>query len=151
MSNDSGNAFCIAVISVHGVADQKPHETARAIADVLSRVEGRHGGRYQAFQENHVRVPVRRVARSRGETFAEIPDGQPVRPSLFDVRQAVEVQHLVDMSKGEYHEPQELADVLAHEYMKQQLSTYTPDVADYWDRMAPDAIGAVLDQIISQS
>src|SRR5262245_65835636 len=47
----------IAVVVVHGVADQQPHESARAIAAMLSsRNDGQH--RYATFTEQDIRIDV---------------------------------------------------------------------------------------------
>jgi hypothetical protein len=46
----------VAVVAIHGVADQKPHSSAEMIADVLVRT-----GRYRAFSATAIRIPVGRV------------------------------------------------------------------------------------------
>src|SRR5947208_10358294 len=51
----------VAVIAVHGVADQRPNETSRAIADLLANLETSGGPVYGPFVEQRIDVPVRRV------------------------------------------------------------------------------------------
>lgn len=48
----------IAVIAVHGIGDQPPRSSARAIADLLLRLRGRDNSRYTTFSEKPIRVPV---------------------------------------------------------------------------------------------
>lgn len=49
----------IAVIAVHGIGDQRPKSSARAIADLLLRLRGDGNSRYTTFSEKQIRVPVR--------------------------------------------------------------------------------------------
>ena len=53
----------IAVIAVHGVADQVPNETARSVADLLLGVKQSPGGtvQYGHFVETPLRIEVRRL------------------------------------------------------------------------------------------
>src|SRR5438552_12487268 len=87
----------VAVIAVHGVADQKPRETARTIADVLSRV-GDADGRslYGAFEEVDVRVPVRSATAgpARRQTT-------PTRDSLFAMKQGQVIRDAVTAAGAE--------------------------------------------------
>ena len=46
----------VAVVAIHGVADQRPHSSAEMIADVLVRT-----GRYRPFSAADVRIPVSAV------------------------------------------------------------------------------------------
>ncbi|MEQ1910840.1 MAG: hypothetical protein ABMA15_18610, partial [Vicinamibacterales bacterium] len=48
----------IAVIAVHGVADQQPCETVAAVSDLLRR----HGGDYTWLDQSDLRVPVRPIS-----------------------------------------------------------------------------------------
>src|SRR5437660_8837101 len=50
----------IAVVAVHGVADQQPGETARSVCNILQRLESSAGTRcYGEFEERQVRIGVR--------------------------------------------------------------------------------------------
>jgi hypothetical protein len=76
----------IAVIAVHGVADQAPKETARSVADLLLGVKQAPGGpvQYGHFVETPLRIEVRRLEpmseaqpeRAEGAQFAR-PDLPP--------------------------------------------------------------------------
>ena len=66
----------IAVIAIHGVADQKPLETARTAADMLARAaasaatlgdQDRKTGTYQAFEEHALRIRVRPTGVTKDE------------------------------------------------------------------------------------
>ena len=61
----------IAVIAVHGVADQRPDETVRAIGDLLANLETAGGAAYGPFVEQHIDIPVRRVDVPREANAAE--------------------------------------------------------------------------------
>ena len=60
----------IAVVVVHGVADQQPHDSARAIAGLLS---SRNMGerRYTTFTEDDIRIDVEVPLQSRPKTAAK--------------------------------------------------------------------------------
>lgn len=49
----------VAVIAVHGVADQAPHASARQIANLLANLDDNGSACYAPFAEETVRVPVR--------------------------------------------------------------------------------------------
>ena len=51
----------VAVIAVHGVADQQPGATGTAIADLLENLDTREGRAYGPFVERRIAIPVRRV------------------------------------------------------------------------------------------
>ena len=51
----------VAVVAIHGVADQRPHSSAEMIADVLVRT-----GRYLPFRGSDIRIPVARVPTGDG-------------------------------------------------------------------------------------
>lgn len=139
MSDDTPNRpRCVAVVAVHGVADQQPNATARVIADLLSRVTGETGGRYRAFEETDLRLPVRPVvtrAVDAARAGASVgPDASPAPPpaaSLFAMSQSTQqIRATVPESQGAKREPPDLADTLAHNYMTELLSAYRPDVKD---------------------
>ena len=51
----------VAVIAVHGVADQPPDSTVRTIADLLANLATPEGVAYAPFTEQRIDIPVRRV------------------------------------------------------------------------------------------
>ena len=51
----------VAVIAVHGVADQPPTATVHAIGDLLANLETGAGAAYGPFEEERIDIPVRRV------------------------------------------------------------------------------------------
>jgi hypothetical protein len=51
----------VAVIAVHGVADQAPNVSARQMANLLGRLEADAAPPYRAFQEETIRLPVGRL------------------------------------------------------------------------------------------
>jgi hypothetical protein len=61
MTHDSPSRPRIAVIGVHGVADQLPASTARTIAGLLTRLvpaaNGKDGRGCSAFEEQPLRIP----------------------------------------------------------------------------------------------
>jgi hypothetical protein len=118
-ASNANAARHIAVIAVHGVADQKPRETARTIADVLSRVEDAQGHSvYGAFEEVEIRVPVRAVALAGAGAAAQ---AAPAASSLFEMKQSKAIREAVTTSAAEPPD---------HKYTREQLSRYVPDVKD---------------------
>jgi hypothetical protein len=102
----------IAVIAIHGVADQKPDETARAAANMLLRakvveptveprkVEGHGGevqrpaGTYQGFLESELLIPVRAVRTKDAEELSRfglesegVASGAHPSQSMFAMQQ----------------------------------------------------------------
>lgn len=51
----------VAVIGVHGVADQKPGETARAVARTLQAESAATGSTYEGFVEERLSLPVKKL------------------------------------------------------------------------------------------
>ncbi len=122
----------VAVVAVHGVADQKPNETARAIADLLARVDG-EGGSYRTFEETDIRLPVHEVKITSLATHAPDPsaasDSRVVpqaRPSLFALRQSLPIEREAEGA----HVAAEGVERLAHTFMARQLAAYRPDTKD---------------------
>ena len=73
----------VAVIVVHGVADQAPFESVRQVASLLANVDDNHEPAYTPFTEHPIRVPVRRVVPPKGTSthsffFASKTNGIPV-------------------------------------------------------------------------
>ena len=58
----------VAVIVVHGVADQAPNESARAIAALLSSQNSPTRQKYKIFEEDDIRIDVTEPQSSGGET-----------------------------------------------------------------------------------
>jgi hypothetical protein len=56
------------VIVVHGVADQAPNESARAIAALLSSQNSPTRQKYKIFEEDEIRIDVTAPQSSGGET-----------------------------------------------------------------------------------
>ncbi len=89
----------VAVIAVHGVADQKPGETARAVARLLQGTDG--GRRYAPFRAHHIQVaqsPPRLARRvtggdgalacgQQGMAVRQARQGRPVATEFKDVDQ----------------------------------------------------------------
>jgi hypothetical protein len=48
----------IAVIVVHGVSDQQPHDSARSIANILLQTKPEEKPQYSAWEEQSLRIPV---------------------------------------------------------------------------------------------
>jgi len=65
----------VAVVVVHGVADQQPSESARQIANLLTDLCPI--GTYSTFQEEKIRIPLEPV---------EVPAAEPIRRSPFEER-----------------------------------------------------------------
>jgi len=149
----------IAIIAIHGVADQKPDETARRISDLLLGLK-RGNALYQAFNRLDLRVPVREVAFARVPAREETPlaaafrmdpraqclkyvhsrpPGQSIRAALIDMCP-------VETGAQELPAPSEDgAYSLDHAFMREQLSEYTPrDRERLYDtvRLSGSRIGA---------
>jgi hypothetical protein len=122
----------VAVIAVHGVADQKPYETARAAADLLAHAEAfsqvkprdtlgqdadekMRTGRYQAFEESDLRILVKRL-------LPVEPD--EARPHTF-FSWLQQSQAAASPIKGESP-----ADDLSYDYMREQLRKHVLDEKD---------------------
>ena len=61
----------VAVIAVHGVADQPPTATVHAIGDLLANLDSGAGPAYGPFEEERIDIPVRRVDVPRESNAAE--------------------------------------------------------------------------------
>lgn len=77
----------VAVIAVHGVADQQPGQTNRAIANLLSNVNDGDAPAYEAFQVRPLQIPVRPVpvpdrARHEAQSFGEFAASERRRMTL---------------------------------------------------------------------
>src|SRR5947209_7914441 len=82
--SSSGQHRRVAVIAIHGVADQKPHETARSIVRLLQNLRSE---KYSTFRERTLSVPVRQLSPSdppRG------PSGRRMMGGTFHTNTAYE-------------------------------------------------------------
>ncbi|HEV7501750.1 MAG TPA: hypothetical protein VGQ33_17160, partial [Vicinamibacteria bacterium] len=115
----------IAVVAVHGVADQRPSESARQIASLLTDLCPL--GTYSTFVEEGIRVPVEPL---RVRTAAPIAAGPPAAglPRLFEERNPdVLARHHDEPAAAEGQRPTESEppppDVA---FMADQLREYDP-------------------------
>src|SRR5260370_37104912 len=101
----------VAVIAVHGVADQQPFDSARKVAALLTDLD--QNRKYPAFAEHKVQIPRAdlQVESSGKETKAAIKD----RPNYIDhhLRKGAPAEDNVDVS---------------YELMRNQLVCYEPYV-----------------------
>jgi hypothetical protein len=90
----------IAVIAVHGVSDQAPNSTARAIADLLLRDGNTTTQTYDNFRETGVRIPVTPTQVSTPSPFE--CEHQPIQPrtnKILDLNERGEwLTYLLDAS-----------------------------------------------------
>ncbi|HKN65164.1 MAG TPA: hypothetical protein VJW73_02750 [Gemmatimonadaceae bacterium] len=126
----------IAVIAVHGVADQKPGETAAAVAGLLLSLDpskradndphrhdplksaplGAPAGSYAGFEESFCRMPLRPLSVKEVET--------PMRRSIsFDERRGY-IASLRTSRSGNTEPSAEERDRVSLEYLREQLSDY---------------------------
>lgn len=127
----------IAVVAVHGVADQQPRESAGAIANLLLGIW--RGGKsvYTSFREVPVRIPTRpvQVRETRGE-----PAGQPTGTFGMEERAHYLKQQHQDapatapaaVETEPQAEARREADYLRdHDFMRAQLEAYEPSDVPY--------------------
>ena len=69
----------VAVIAVHGVADQKPGESARSVARLLAGIDREGLPRYEILEEETFHLPVRPLWERRQEQAVDVPFAR-VRP-----------------------------------------------------------------------
>lgn len=137
------NSPRVAVIAVHGVADQEPCVSARAAADLLAHAqtvssqvipreqvgadddEGIKPGRYQAFEESELRILVNRVLPSGEELSLSGSRFPEARPRAFSWRQ--QSQAAASQIDGQAYRDE---DDLSHEYMVEQLSQHVVAESD---------------------
>src|SRR6266545_3751000 len=131
----------VAIIAIHGVADQKPNDTARRICDLLLGHKRDHVA-YEAFNQTDVRIPVRKVALDRLP-----PDPQWTLSNAFrvDARPrcmkkvhrrspgqsiSAALAEICPMEVGGPVSANEAGPSLDHAYMCEQLSKYEPGEKD---------------------
>jgi hypothetical protein len=73
----------IAVVAVHGVADQKPGESARAIAQMLLGLRQRLNTRFTSFREFGIALPNRRVEIEEAPPGSRRRKRSDVRPEFI--------------------------------------------------------------------
>jgi hypothetical protein len=81
----------IAIVAVHRVADQQPHESAGAIANLLLRIRRKGASAYTSFRELPLRIPTAPVRLREGEGPAEAPRpgfSMEERPAYLRARMA---------------------------------------------------------------
>jgi hypothetical protein len=117
----------VAVVAVHGVADQAPSSTARFVADLLARNRRGGSGAYQAFQETTIRIPVDAVA-SAHRTAAQ-PSLTALSQDAPTAKVVATLQSQVKDTASETDAAQQSKDA-AHAYMTEQLAQYTPEGPD---------------------
>lgn len=96
----------VAIIAVHGVADQPPLASARSIAGMLLRLRRRTGGpnceplqQYTSAKEASIRIPTSPVQVSRrpaSESPAWGPDHEFMREQLIDYQSDCEPYETID-------------------------------------------------------
>jgi hypothetical protein len=75
----------VAVVVVHGVADQQPSDSARQIADLLTHLCP--FGTYSTFQEEKIRIPLEPVIKPGDESIGPVkPGGSPFEERNDDAR-----------------------------------------------------------------
>lgn len=119
------DAPSIAVVAVHGVADQRPGESARAIADLLTRY-GPPASRYGQFQETTLRIPTAPVVVSAPQEELGPTQESPHPYSAFDAVFDDRPRHVRELlrkakAKGEEAVPPPSPD---HEFMRELLERY---------------------------
>ncbi|MGH7712418.1 MAG: hypothetical protein ACREOG_14100, partial [Gemmatimonadaceae bacterium] len=71
----------IAVIAVHGVADQAPNESARQIAELLLRTRYEDdAAKYSSFREHPLRIPVDQPIPSCPTTSCDVHERRAINP-----------------------------------------------------------------------
>ncbi|MEP6821793.1 MAG: hypothetical protein ABI946_05520 [Chthoniobacterales bacterium] len=135
----------VAVIAVHGVADQRPCETARATADLLAHVsavasrvttakttgqdpdECVQTGCYQAFEESELRILVESLLPAGRESPASVKQSPDKSPPEFSWRQ--QSRTAASRIHGEKSDQRAKNDV-AYDYMCEQLSQHVVSGSD---------------------
>lgn len=128
MSENRNNRVSrVAVVAIHGVADQKPHDTAHRIAHLLLHHQPE---RYTAFAQTDVLIGVSKTHIEGKE------DWKQKRPNLWQFNPTGECMGALDKptdakSQAEIENPRATEQgcyqrTPALEYMREQLAAYTP-------------------------
>lgn len=142
----------LAIVAVHGVADQKPGETARAIADMLLRLDGNGTGTYAPCVETGLRIPVAPVIVNSPDASHQAPVSQEaaaaeegeedtVKPTLIkpQLRIRERSHYMRQMQNTALREELQAnlaaasiqpAEDFGHHFMREQLRDYTPRSED---------------------
>ena len=114
----------IAVVAVHGVADQRPHESAGAVANLLLRITRGGAAAYTSFRELPLRVPTAPVT-VRDEEAGAKPERGMFR---MEERPAYLQQRMEAAQSRDAPEPPLPAD---HEFMRSLLAKYRTESEPY--------------------
>ena len=133
-SNDAPRR--VAVIAVHGVANQEPTASGQAVAGILVDLARRHPGsgvpHYSAFTAADVEIPlfparVGHLPQAESADSGDEPRG--IRNVFAERRQylarAREMGTVEVPASSESRRPPEPSGVLAHKFMRMQLEKYT--------------------------
>jgi hypothetical protein len=114
----------IAIIAVHGIADQKPYSSAREVADLLNTTHS--GSAVPCASEEHIlRIPVQpamaaTVPSLRNRTW------QSLMQAVGMVRELVNTQSAHHLYTGEPIDEADLLERLETEFLNYQLEQYAP-------------------------
>jgi hypothetical protein len=64
--NSSANKK-VAIVVVHGVSDQPPHDSARSIANILLQNQKQKNHQYSVWDEQFIRIPVREIPKPKSK------------------------------------------------------------------------------------
>jgi hypothetical protein len=142
----------LAVVAVHGVADQAPGATARALADMLLRLDGNGTGTYAPCVETGLRIPVTPVVVNSPDACHQAPnspaakaadtgDEDQVKPTISKPKMRVrERSHYVRQLQNPALREELQASLAAasiqpaedfgHHFMREQLRDYKPRSED---------------------
>lgn len=141
----------LAIVAVHGIADQAPGETARAIADMLLRLDGDGTGTYSPCLESGLRIPVSPVVVNRPDACCQSPSSPAAaaeegeedseKPTLSQPKLRVrERSHYVRQLQNRVLREELEANLAAaavqpaadfgHHFMREQLRDYKPRSED---------------------
>ncbi|MEA2328386.1 MAG: hypothetical protein QOE68_3345, partial [Thermoanaerobaculia bacterium] len=110
----------VAVVVVHGVADQQPSESARQIADLLTDLCPL--GKYTTFEEAKIRIPVEPVIKLKKDADGNAIIEPKVHKPPFEERN--------DDALLRHRGETPLVDDPEHGFMFDQLRGYDPDAED---------------------
>ena len=122
----------VAVIGVHGVADQKPGETARAVARALQAESAATGSTYESFVEEQLSLPVKKMH------LGDSPCGRSLPAKLRESRSFDERTPYLRWLHEHQDHPAEVAKRVeadaAIEFMYDQVCYYDPRHSQQPDR-----------------
>jgi hypothetical protein len=141
----------LAIVAVHGIADQKPGETARAIADMLLRLDGEGTGTYSPCVETGLRIPVSPVVVNNpdashqpshsNQALASGEGADGINPTLSQpklrlrersqyVRQLQDTALREELNANLAAAAVQPAEDFGHHFMREQLRDYRPRSED---------------------